>query len=168
VGRQAKGPRLYLKRGANRPSVWVIRHGMRLHSTGLLEHQRESAEEVLDAYCQAGKFDPAWNEQRATPPDTIYFLTCDEPDFPVKIGITSDVKSRVSTLSVALPFKVVLLASIWGAADQERLFHMRFAEHRLQGEWFRRTPELMDLIRRLKSEAAQAEKLRKEMKELNA
>lgn len=144
---RSKGPRLFLKRGIGRRPVWFIRHGMQMYSTGCYEEEKPSAETILAAYCNGGRYETERGKPGyVTRPDTVYFITCEAPDFPVKIGVASDVATRVKALSVAMPYPVFVLATISGGIDQERLFHMQFAEHRLQGEWFKRTPELMELI----------------------
>lgn len=166
MGQIARGPRLYLKKGAGRRAMWFIRHGTRMHSTGFAEGDRSAAEEVFDAYCVGGRFKADRGEPgHFTSPDTIYFVTCDHPDFPIKIGITSDVAARIRALKVALPYGVVLLASVPGDLDQEQLWHVQFAEQRLQGEWFSRSDRLMDAI---KLRARQEHERRKIIKELTS
>jgi hypothetical protein len=122
-----------------------------MRSTGMPEGRRAEAETVLAAYCQA-LGSPA--EHRAPVenacPDRVYFVSCEAPDFPVKIGITSNVPVRLAALRCALPYPVILLADIPGDADVERSLHIGFAESRLEGEWFSRTPELMSYIEGLK------------------
>jgi len=62
-------------------------------------------------------------------------------DGPVKIGISSDVGSRLTTIQTSCPFKVSLfheetVASRQDALRHEREIHEVYAERRLHGEWF--------------------------------
>ena len=58
----------------------------------------------------------------------------------------SKLEARLASLQTGNPEKLEVLAVICGSLTMERAFHAVFAEHRLQGEWFKRTPELMRLI----------------------
>jgi hypothetical protein len=138
------GPRLYLRRRSG-SATWVIRHQWRMIATGCGESERERAEEMLNNYCI--RIDAA--PDVATPPQVmreqgfIYFVTCDAPDFPIKIGWSKDCRRRAFTLQVSLPYKLVVLGTRPGTLEDERDLHLAFSADRLEGEWFRRTPELL-------------------------
>lgn len=77
--------------------------------------------------------------------ELVYFVAA--KGGPVKIGSTTNIASRLVRLQTAVPKPLELLALIPGGALEEAALHERFKEHRLHGEWFRRTPELNALIR---------------------
>lgn len=148
---KALPPRLYLAKQADRDPAWVIRYGQMFRRTGFLEHQYDEAKALLD---EALKRHPEFTRQvpvgRAIPLErqmTIYFVTCQYPDFPIKIGIAVNVRRRVNGLQTALPYPVVVLGTVKGSIVNERFIHRDFHRLRLQGEWFRRDPALLDFIR---------------------
>jgi hypothetical protein len=78
----------------------------------------------------------------------VYFITCDQTDFPIKIGFTTDLPSRVTALGRGLPYPALALAVIPGNRWIERRLLKHFKSDRLRGEWFRRSPDLMAAIDR--------------------
>jgi hypothetical protein len=132
-----KGPRLWLDKGRG---CWVIREDNRFVRTRYREHQIDLAKVALNRFIRTRP----WRLER-----TIYFVTCDAPDFPVKIGMSGNVEERLRDIRTSLPFEPVLLASFEGTSKDERAAHNRFAELRIKGEWFRRSPELMAYIAEL-------------------
>lgn len=78
---------------------------------------------------------------------TIYFVSCRAKDFPIKIGWTSDMKGRIQSLQSGLPHPLVVLLELPGTPSRERDLHISFNEHKLNGEWFARHPEIMDFIK---------------------
>jgi hypothetical protein len=58
----------------------------------------------------------------------------------VKIGITTDLYSRMVQLQTPEPMTVYALLKGW--LTEERSLHARFASLRLQGEWFQKAGEL--------------------------
>src|SRR5437879_3776978 len=82
-------------------------------------------------------------------PGWIYFIGADEPRAPIKIGWTGkDPDSRLRGLQTAHPFPLKLLAAVRGTAEEEHCLHAHFRRGRLRqnGEWFRRSNELLGLI----------------------
>jgi hypothetical protein len=79
----------------------------------------------------------------------IYFIRATH-DGPVKIGYVTDeyaLDGRLSSLQVASPDELYVDAIIPGGRDLERDLHVRFAEGRIRGEWFRGdTPGLREFI----------------------
>lgn len=80
----------------------------------------------------------------------IYFIACPAAE-AVKIGTTikrsylsaeASAFQRLSVMQSGCPLELELLAICEGGAIEELALHVRFAEHRLRGEWFRATPEL--------------------------
>lgn len=82
---------------------------------------------------------------------TVYFITCDHPDFPIKIWFATAPKARFMELQTSLPYSIVPLVLVSGTRRYERQVHMRFKEYRLRGEWFRRAAPIMDMIDRIKA-----------------
>lgn len=94
----------------------------------------------------------AMPEHKQGTPMYVYFLEADGC-FPatVKIGISSDVRGRITCLQTAMPFELKLLGwvaypSTSMARDAERKLHKKLRLKRLQGEWFRLTPKTRDFI----------------------
>jgi hypothetical protein len=66
----------------------------------------------------------------------LYLIRCREEAF--KIGIASDVRSRIASLQTGNPYKLNL-AACWmfpNAEVVERVLHMKFEGSRMVGEWF--------------------------------
>jgi hypothetical protein len=82
-------------------------------------------------------------------PGRVYFLSCDAPDFPIKIGFATGRTARKSSHQTSLPYDVVILAEMVGTRRTERGLLRHFKKQRLRGEWFRRHPELMEVIARV-------------------
>jgi hypothetical protein len=78
----------------------------------------------------------------------IYFVQ-QGTDGPIKIGVSTDPEQRLRTLQSSSPQPLTLLAFMPGGVESERDLHRRFADGRLEGEWFRSdTPGLADEIAR--------------------
>lgn len=60
----------------------------------------------------------------------------------LKIGMSSDVAARLSSLRTASGEPLTLVVTIPGDATVERGFHERFASARLNGEWFTETDDI--------------------------
>ncbi len=76
----------------------------------------------------------------------VYFV---EGAGAIKIGTSTDVRSRLSTLQIASPYELTLLVTIPGDHERERALHDRFDRERLRGEWFRGDGELRMLVQML-------------------
>lgn len=57
-------------------------------------------------------------------------------DGPVKIGMTYDPLARLADLQHASPYPLAIRAVMLGWAEAERRILMRWALHRIRGEWF--------------------------------
>lgn len=79
-------------------------------------------------------------------PTDLYFIESQCAERRIKIGIASDVKTRLGTMHVNSPYPLRLLKLVPGAAALEKGLHQRFADDRLTGEWFRRSQELLSVI----------------------
>jgi hypothetical protein len=77
----------------------------------------------------------------------VYFIGW--PGGPIKIGISSSNKDRITTLQNACPYQLEIFATVKGGRALELAYHRRYAKHRLRGEWFERAPEIEAEIERL-------------------
>lgn len=75
----------------------------------------------------------------------IYFLHCPETK-TLKIGTSSNTTVRVRSIAAGMPFPLTLLGVIDGSFQMEADLHRRFADQRLNGEWFRATDELLAAV----------------------
>ncbi len=67
----------------------------------------------------------------------IYFIK-DTVSQAIKIGYSSKKpEQRLSDLQTGNPHKLILIGIIPGTPDDELSFHGKFAQHRLEGEWFK-------------------------------
>jgi hypothetical protein len=74
----------------------------------------------------------------------VYFVQADGD--MVKIGWTTDLSKRLSSLRSSLPQQLELLRRIDGGKVTEKWLHKRFADRRVGGEWFEFCPEMMTII----------------------
>jgi hypothetical protein len=151
--RASLGPRLWFD--PNRQN-WVIRDGRKFIRTGAAGWKQ--AEDCLREYLRD---DPLERRRRATAvakpiSGFVYFLTADFPDFPIKIGFTEkpgDMRSK--SLQTGCPYRLIQLAMITGTYSDEKKLHRRFEAQRLEGEWFARSDDLMDLVEGMKDQRAE-------------
>lgn len=140
MGRKSKGPRLWLRptRSDGTKAAWFILDGNRQFGTGCGAEDRPGAENELAKYVQ---------ETRPVRTTYVYFITTEQPGFPIKIGVSESHRLRFSTLQIGLPYKVKVLAIV-PTEDGifERRLHRKFDHIRLCGEWFEQTPELLSFI----------------------
>lgn len=81
----------------------------------------------------------------------VYFLRSRATGL-IKIGSSAQVGARVQALQTASGEHLELIIDIPGGDGQEGLLHKRFANSRERGEWFRPTPELLELLGDLQDE----------------
>lgn len=84
--------------------------------------------------------------KEAKTPTDLYFIETECAERHIKIGIASNVASRIASMQSHCPYRLRLLKMVPGAAHLEQELHMRFVADRLHGEWFRRSDELLDVI----------------------
>lgn len=86
------------------------------------------------------------------PPQTIrsivYFLRAGKRG-PVKVGTTlgSSAKYRMAELQTGNAETLYLLGVVPGGVELEREIHARLADHRMRGEWFKPTAEVMEVLK---------------------
>jgi len=81
-------------------------------------------------------------------PQFVYFVGAGDSG-PVKIGVAMSIEARLMALQVSHYEPLTVLATCPGSIKLEREYHRRFADARLLGEWFTRTPEIEAEIARL-------------------
>lgn len=82
----------------------------------------------------------------AQPTTVVYFVQSGSRG-PIKIGIATDVKKRLSSMQTGNPVPMTLMASVPGSIEIERGLHQRFNVGRIANEWFERdTPGLMETV----------------------
>ncbi len=77
----------------------------------------------------------------------VYFVQIDCPgEQPIRIGYSSDPRTRIRNIKAELPWDIKVLAVISGELAAERSIHARFSEVRMSGEWFAPHPDILDFI----------------------
>lgn len=79
----------------------------------------------------------------------VYFAQS-TTDLRIKIGFSVDATRRLGDIRYERRSPLVLLARIPGGIELERRIHARFAELRIEGEWFRPDQRLVMAIQRLR------------------
>lgn len=78
----------------------------------------------------------------------VYFVQAGE-DGPIKIGRTSDVRTRLERMQTGSHAPLRLLCVVPGAGRMEAAFHRALEASRMGGEWFRPTRELRATVEEL-------------------
>lgn len=91
-----------------------------------------------------------------SPTITYFVSTLEAPDYPIKIGLSTrnGLLYRIQNLQNGCPYNLIVLKAVKGTDAPEKLLHRKFDESRMAGEWFCRTPELMDYITKAKPDEA--------------
>lgn len=77
----------------------------------------------------------------------IYFVAAENG--AIKIGFTrTDAQRRLSSLQVGSPVRLDVVAAVAGTQYLEHQLHDYLSASRLHGEWFRRTSEVEQIIRK--------------------
>jgi len=77
--------------------------------------------------------------------ESVYFIACDDLGL-VKIGRARDVVERFSHIARGFPYPLRLAYVREGGRDLEREIHLRLADQRVRGEWFRLEGELAEFL----------------------
>lgn len=88
---------------------------------------------------------PRLDRQQKEPTD-LYFIESQCAERFVKIGIASNIRTRLCKMQMDCPYPLKLLKLVSGAANMERGLHLKFAGDNVTGEWFRPSTELHALI----------------------
>lgn len=73
----------------------------------------------------------------------IYFIRQNEQ---VKIGVTDNIKNRLSELQVGSPYKLSVMLLIDGDYKDEVELHRIFKDHRIRGEWYWLNEDIKEYI----------------------
>ena len=73
-----------------------------------------------------------------------------------KIGLTSNLKQRISSLSNQNPFEIKLITAIENndIYKLESELHKKFADKNIKGEWFELSQKDVDYIKRIEDDIA--------------
>lgn len=78
----------------------------------------------------------------------MIYLIADEALTVCKIGTTKDIRQRLAMLQTGFPSKLHLHADRHGDSKLERKIHRQLAEYRLEGEWFRFCPDVVQVFQK--------------------
>lgn len=122
-------------------------------SPGMAVCERHKLEAGKQFYAQIG-LDPLFHMQHSVTTFSdwcwTYFMGSREHGI-VKIGRTSELKSRMMNLRNSSPVPVKLFAVVYGGYEIEPFLHERFKAARKHGEWFEITSEIDDCINSIKA-----------------
>lgn len=76
----------------------------------------------------------------------VYFVRAG--DGPIKIGWARNPAQRLRELQVAHPYRLAIVAMTRGGERLERRIHEELAEHRLSGEWFEASEDVLAVVSR--------------------
>jgi hypothetical protein len=79
-------------------------------------------------------------------PTDLYFIECQCAERHIKIGVFSNIHTRLVNMRAHCPYELRLLKAVPAGAHLEVELHQRFAADRVRGEWFRRSAELLAYI----------------------
>lgn len=75
----------------------------------------------------------------------VYFIRSGDH---VKIGFSSNVRSRLNTIRTACAEDTFVCHVVPGTPRKERVYHKRFAQYRVRGEWFELKGQLAKYLER--------------------
>jgi hypothetical protein len=121
-------------------------HRQRFPATATLEQMRRWRErrQQKERWGHLRKLPNAKKFRRG--PDGFCYLYALRVGEFVKFGRAIDPAERVEELQNAHPERLVLLAAVPAHAHVETLVHARFECHRVSGEWYRLTDEIVEFI----------------------
>jgi hypothetical protein len=79
-------------------------------------------------------------DRRDAQPQFVYFIGA--ASGAIKIGTATNPQVRLKTLQTGHHERLEILATCEGGQTVEREYHARFADRRMNGEWFERCPEI--------------------------
>lgn len=133
---KSKKPRLAKHRGKIAVS-WYDAQGNRRRSS-LGTTSPDEARKLL------ASFSPPAPRARGT--GYIYFIRCINDDGFIKIGFAVSPNDRLINMAVGAPYEMEIIRIAPGTIDDEKALHNRFRHAHQRGEWFRPTPDLMELL----------------------
>lgn len=76
----------------------------------------------------------------------IYFIQCGN-NGPIKIGYTDkEANIRMSAMQVCCPYELKIIGLMEGSYAEEQELHKIFKYHRIRGEWFSNTREIINYL----------------------
>ena len=77
----------------------------------------------------------------------VYFIQLGNLNF-VKIGFSKDksISMRLNSIQTHLPLDLNILLIIPGSLKDEKFYHSILSSHKIRGEWFNLTDDLMSLV----------------------
>jgi len=111
------------------------------------------------------------DDERAATDECVYWIQ-EGTDGPIKIGRTCNVRKRRKELQTGNARRLNVLATVPGDRHTERTLHLTFAHLRLDGEWFKPEPDLLQYItttcelRKWDDVRRQVDDLRRQVEEL--
>ena len=73
----------------------------------------------------------------------------------LKVGFCAfDPRKRIAGIQTSCPGEIIVDVIMGGDRDDERRLHERLSPYRVQGEWFRITPQIEDMIRLFQGEGS--------------
>jgi hypothetical protein len=121
----------------------IVTQPSRLSTTQAIACAEAEGLEVYDIGPDGTIYTKPSSSPQPKEPSFIYFVV--GGPF-VKIGFSTSVRFRITSLQVGNPYRLSLLNSIPGDVDLERELHRRFSSYRAQGEWFRLEGDLATWI----------------------
>ncbi len=95
-----------------------------------------------DLVAVVNKYSRAYNDE------VVYFIVTEDRNY-VKIGTSRNASERLSELQTGNPQRLVVLKTIPGGHEKERLVHALWEKDRQMGEWFTLSSELLAWIHEL-------------------
>lgn len=124
--------------------LWELRVTL---ATGKLKSFYGKTPEEVERKMRLSKGDPLPEDLIDIEGDSVYFVQA-ATGGPIKIGTANDVRRRVKELQMCCPVPLRIIHYIPGGGRYlEGKLHKAFALHRLHGEWFDASRELLDYIR---------------------
>jgi len=77
----------------------------------------------------------------------VYAIGPAEERYPIKLSVSSAVLKRYRALQSASPVPLDVFGVMRCPFAYEARIHAALAEHRAHGDWFRRTPDTMQVVR---------------------
>jgi len=77
---------------------------------------------------------------------TVYFIRPVGMDGPVKIGFTRSPVARLDQINKWVPWELEIAATVGGTLKTELRFHTLLEAHRMRGEWFHGSPDVLAVV----------------------
>lgn len=92
-------------------------------------------------------YNSVYGKQERHDKRVVYFLQRGE-DGPIKIGVSLNLKRRISELQTTSSEPLRLLGTVRGGYDLESNLHYELDEHRVHGEWFKPSAQVLAVVAR--------------------